>query len=70
MPFSSCRFANPVVLSIISVCKLDAHQSEDQDILFLLYFEYLCYVFSNLIRLISSDTFDEIRFRGNSFNYI
>ena len=39
--------------------KLDAYQSEDQDILFLLHFEYLCHVFSSLIRLIPSDAFDE-----------
>ena len=38
--------------------KLDAYQSEDQDILFLLQFEYLCHVFSSLSRLISSGAFE------------
>ena len=33
---------------------------EDQDILFLLHFEYLCHVFSSLICLKSSDVFDDI----------
>ena len=47
--------------------KLDAYQSEDQDILFLLRFEYLCHVFSSLIRLIPSDAFDEIRYSWKPF---
>ena len=47
--------------------KLDAYQSEDQDILFLLRFECLCHVFSSLIRLIPSDAFDEIRYSWKPF---
>ena len=47
--------------------KLDDYQSEYKDILFLLHFEYLCHVFSSLIRLIPSDALDEIRYSWKQF---
>ena len=51
----------------LAFSKLDAYQSEDQDILFLLHFDYLCHLFSSLISLIPSDVFDEIRYSWKQF---
>ena len=55
--------ARETFLEIVSTCfsKLDAYQSEDQDISFLFHFQYLCHVFSILIHLISSEAFEEIK---------
>ena len=50
-----------------ALSKLHAFQSEDQDILLPLHFEYLYHVFLSLIHLISSDAFDEIRYSWKQF---
>ena len=50
-----------------TVSKLDTYQFEGQDILFVLNFEYLGYVYSSLIHLISSDASDEIRYSWKQF---
>ena len=42
--------------------ELDVYQSENQDILFPLHFEYLYRVFSSLICLIAFDPFDKKKF--------
>ena len=56
-------------LEIVSSCfsKLDVYQSEDQDILFLLHFEYLCHILPSLIHLLSSDAVDKIRLSWKQF---
>ena len=61
--------AQKTFLEIVSICfsKLDAYQSEDQNILFPLHFEYLYNVFLSLIRLIPSDAFYEIRYSWKQF---